>query len=308
MTCPSAAPTVGVRHVEKRPLHYVLKIGDRTESMHFFRHVLGMTVLRHEEFLEGCNAKCNGPYDGQWSKTMIGYGSEDNHFVMELVYNYNIGSYKVGNDLIGITIVSDKVMTNVQRNDYPCEHKETYKELVSPDGYRFFIVPETPDTDDPVSRVSLHVSDLDTSIDYWSRLLGMKVQCKTEKKAKLKFLNSDWKLELIKTEKEIARGTAYGRIAFAVPTSQLSEIENMLKKEKQTILTSLLALKTPGKATVEVVIAADPDQLEICFVGDEAFRQLSQVDPMAPTLLEEAMYRDKSKEWFSKKKKEKMEG
>ncbi len=38
------------------------------------------------------------PYDGKWSKTMVGYGAEDNHFVMELTYNYGIKSYKKGND------------------------------------------------------------------------------------------------------------------------------------------------------------------------------------------------------------------
>ena len=31
-----------------------------------------MKVLRHEEFEKGCEAACNGPYDGKWSKTMIG--------------------------------------------------------------------------------------------------------------------------------------------------------------------------------------------------------------------------------------------
>lgn len=29
---------------------------------------------------------------------MIGYGPEDNHFVVELTYNYGIGAYQLGND------------------------------------------------------------------------------------------------------------------------------------------------------------------------------------------------------------------
>ena len=29
---------------------------------------------------------------------MIGYGPEESHFVIELTYNYGIGSYKMGND------------------------------------------------------------------------------------------------------------------------------------------------------------------------------------------------------------------
>ena len=38
------------------------------------------------------------PYDGKWSKTMIGYGSEDDHFVVELTYNYGIKYYEKGNE------------------------------------------------------------------------------------------------------------------------------------------------------------------------------------------------------------------
>lgn len=33
--------------------------------MTFFENVLGLKVLRHEEFDEGCEATCNGPYGGE---------------------------------------------------------------------------------------------------------------------------------------------------------------------------------------------------------------------------------------------------
>ena len=52
--------------------------------------VLGMRVLRHEEFEEGCEATCNGPYSGYWSKTMVGFESEDTSFVLELTFNYGV--------------------------------------------------------------------------------------------------------------------------------------------------------------------------------------------------------------------------
>ena len=29
---------------------------------------------------------------------MVGFGPEDNHFVVELTYNYGVGAYKLGND------------------------------------------------------------------------------------------------------------------------------------------------------------------------------------------------------------------
>lgn len=96
---------------------------------------------------------------------------------------------------------------------------------------------------------------------------------------------------------------------------QLPAIEQSVKQAGQTILTPLVSLDTPGKATVEVVILADPvsqgqdktylpfpiavyvltinvfffahlkDGHEICFVGDEAFRELSQMDPSADDLI-----------------------
>lgn len=40
------------------------------------------------------------PYDGKWSKTMVGFGPEDYHFVAELTYNYGVGEYKLGNDFL----------------------------------------------------------------------------------------------------------------------------------------------------------------------------------------------------------------
>ena len=35
---------------------------------------------------------------------MAGYGAEDDHFVMELTYNYGIKEYKLGNDFL-VTVV-----------------------------------------------------------------------------------------------------------------------------------------------------------------------------------------------------------
>lgn len=45
---------------------------------------------------------------------------------------------------------------------------------------------------------------------------------------------------------------------------QLPDIERKVKEAGQTILTPLVSLDTPGKATVEVVILADPVSLSSC--------------------------------------------
>jgi len=83
--------------------------------------------------------------------------------------------------------------------------------------------------------------------------------------------------------------TAFGRIAFAIPVAELEGLQNSAVENGGRVLVPLDTLDTPGKATVPVVILADPDSHEICFVGDEDFRELSQVDPKAEELLNAAM-------------------
>ena len=59
-------------------------------------------------------------------------------------------------------------------------------------------------------------------------------------------------------------------------------------------------LPTPGKADVVVVIVADPDGHEVCFVGDEGFRDLSKTDHNSDTALDTAIDGDKSDDWHKK--------
>lgn len=82
-----------------RSLHWVYKVGNLQNTVEFYTGVLGLYTLRHEEFSSGCEATCNGPYAGAWSKTMIGTGPETERFALELTYNYGVNSYRKGNDL-----------------------------------------------------------------------------------------------------------------------------------------------------------------------------------------------------------------
>ena len=53
---------------------------------------------------------CSSPYDGKWSKSMVGYGAEDEHFVVELTYNYGLGAYVMGDDFcVSKTITSNNI-------------------------------------------------------------------------------------------------------------------------------------------------------------------------------------------------------
>ncbi|XP_038615443.1 glyoxalase domain-containing protein 4 [Tachyglossus aculeatus] len=292
----------------RRALHFVFKVGNRPLTARFYRDLLGMKILRHEEFEEGCKAACNGPYDGKWSKTMVGYGPEDDHFVAELTYNYGIGNYKLGNDFMGLTLVSSQAVSNARRLEWPLrEVSDGVFEAEAPGGYKFYLQDSEQPEADPVLKVTLGVSNLQNSLNYWANLLGMKVYEKDddEQRALLGYADNQCKLELRGITGPVDHGTAFGRIAFSCPKDQLPNIEAVMKKENQKILTPLVSLDTPGKATVQVVILADPDGHEICFVGDEAFRELSRVDPGGSQLLDDAMAADKSEEWFAKNKMQK---
>jgi len=281
-----------------------------------------MKILRHEEFEKGCEAMCNGPYDGKWSKTMVGYGPEDSHFVVELTYNYNISSYKLGNDFQGITIQSSEALARAKEAGVKILNENGKTAVEAPGGYKFYILdgPQPKDRD-PVVGVSVGVSQLPASLCYWTTLLGMKKVEESEDSATVTYGDNQASLTL-KTIGDVDHAKAGGRIAFSIPAEELAPLEQTMKEAKTTILTPLncdiLALikatmvpyhtipYTPGKATVPVFILADPDGHEITFVGDEAFRELSQVDPKADDLLEAALEADKSDAWFAKKGKEKV--
>lgn len=53
-----------------RALHWVLRCGSLHKCLDLLQAALGCRVLRHEEFVAGCEATCNGPYGGAWSKTV----------------------------------------------------------------------------------------------------------------------------------------------------------------------------------------------------------------------------------------------
>lgn len=169
------------------------------------------------------------PYANRWSKTMIGYGPEDNHFVVELTYNYGISEYKSGNDFRGITISSKEAIDRAKSNGWPVEEENGKFVLQAPGGYKYYIINEPQPEDkgnvnnddkielflctnytlylyfpieffitDPVQKVTLSSSNLQTTIAYWKDILSMKVieqednrvlMCYDKDQAKLEFID-----------------------------------------------------------------------------------------------------------------------
>jgi catechol 2,3-dioxygenase-like lactoylglutathione lyase family enzyme len=219
----------------RRALHWVLKIGSLEANLKFFSKCFGMQVYRHEEFETGCEATCNGPYGGAWSKTMIGIGeNERNSFALELTHNYGIhlsvllsssnfigkilgiSDYQRGNDMRYIAINEDAFIGPETLLQVTSDGR---KFLESPDGYWFLLLPNNKDNwaQNTFKYVSLNVKSLHDSLAFYQNVLDASVLkpskfVESMNSALIYFNNSsDVKLELVEVEgnSEIFRGNSY---------------------------------------------------------------------------------------------------
>jgi hypothetical protein len=145
-----------------QPHIFYLQIGNLQHSLRFFELVLGLRVLRHEEFESGCEATCNGPYAGAWSKTMLAYGPERERFALELTYNYGIDTYEHGNDLQYIAVSCAWALERAKAFGYPVDDVRGIIE--GPDGYRYKIVPSIAGRAEQFVAVGLRVSNLERAV------------------------------------------------------------------------------------------------------------------------------------------------
>jgi len=73
--------------------------------------------------------------NGKWSKSMIGYGDEDDHFVSELTYNYTVRNYEAGNSHIATLIHSPEIFKKHAKST-----NENLVDIKSPSGYTFRVM------------------------------------------------------------------------------------------------------------------------------------------------------------------------
>ena len=81
-----------------RILHTMLRVGDLDRSISFYTDVLGMQLLRQKEYP-----------DGEFTLAFLGYGPESDTTVIELTYNWGVGSYELGEGYGHIALEVDDV-------------------------------------------------------------------------------------------------------------------------------------------------------------------------------------------------------
>lgn len=87
-----------------RLLHTMLRVGDLEASIGFYCDVLGMTLLRREDFP-----------DGKFTLAFVGYGNESDHTVIELTHNWDTSAYAIGDGYGHIAIGVDDIYATCEK-------------------------------------------------------------------------------------------------------------------------------------------------------------------------------------------------
>ena len=69
-----------------RILHTMIRVGNLDRSIAFYTEVLGMRLLRRDDYPEG-----------RFTLAFVGYGEESESAVIELTFNWDTASYDLGN-------------------------------------------------------------------------------------------------------------------------------------------------------------------------------------------------------------------
>lgn len=125
-----------------RLLHTMLRVTDLERSIHFYTDVLGMTLLRKQDYPEG-----------RFTLAFLGYGPESEQTVLELTHNWDVDTYNLGNAYGHIAIEVEDVYKacekirqaggKVVREAGPMKGGETILAFVEdPDAYKIELLGE----------------------------------------------------------------------------------------------------------------------------------------------------------------------
>jgi lactoylglutathione lyase len=118
----------------------MIRVGNLERSIDFYVNVLGMTLLRRQEYP-----------DGRFTLAFVGYGDESENTVLELTFNWEVERYELGNAFGHLAVEVDNVYAAVDelrsrgarilREAGPMQHGQTVIAFVEdPDGYRIELI------------------------------------------------------------------------------------------------------------------------------------------------------------------------
>ena len=123
-----------------RILHTMLRVGDLERSIAFYTEILGMRLLRRQDYP-----------DGRFTLAFVGYGDEASQAVLELTHNWDTPAYDLGTGFGHVALaVPDAAAAcaaikerggKVVREAGPMKHGKTIIAFVEdPDGYKIELI------------------------------------------------------------------------------------------------------------------------------------------------------------------------
>ena len=123
-----------------RILHTMLRVGDLDRSLRFYTEVLGMRLLRRNDYP-----------DGKFTLAFVGYQDESDGAVLELTYNWGVDKYEIGTGYGHVALEVDDAYAAcaeikqrggaVTREAGPMKHGTTVIAFVQdPDGYKIELI------------------------------------------------------------------------------------------------------------------------------------------------------------------------
>ncbi len=123
-----------------RILHTMLRVGNLDASIGFYTEVLGMRLLRRQDYPEG-----------KFTLAFIGYQNEDEAAAIELTHNWGVEHYELGTAFGHIALEVDDAYQacadikarggKVVREAGPMKHGSTIIAFVEdPDGYKIELI------------------------------------------------------------------------------------------------------------------------------------------------------------------------
>ncbi len=87
-----------------RILHTMLRVSDLEASIRFYCEVLGMQLLRRQDYP-----------GGEFTLAFVGYGNEADQAVIELTYNWGRSEYNLGDGFGHIALGVDDIYTTCEQ-------------------------------------------------------------------------------------------------------------------------------------------------------------------------------------------------
>ncbi len=124
-----------------RMMHTMIRVFDLDASIKFYTELLGMTLLRRDDYPEG-----------KFTNAFVGYGPEETDTVVELTYNWGreegydlgtgFGHLALGvRDIYAVCSALEKQGARIPRPPGPMKHGTTHIAFIEdPDGYKIELI------------------------------------------------------------------------------------------------------------------------------------------------------------------------